>query len=290
MENRNSQKLENKIMSEIKSGKIKFRSRYLFLAEKLGLESAFVLSAVLAVLFFNLILFYLKSTDNLEYLSFGISGIYAFLESFPYLLVISFIFFLFLSGYFMMKDDFSYKKPFKYFAISLIAIVMIAGAVLTYTDISERIEQRAFSDGLSGKVLKPFLNRGMGLYRNGISGKISEISENYIIIEIPRGLQKVDLQNLKPDEKFGLEKNQFIVAIGERKNNIFIANQIRIVDENDMPMIGRGIRRGQIDNCNDLCPMRKGFIIENEEMKKCMDECFKLDEFRRRCFDGCSVK
>ena len=56
-----------------------------------------------------------------------------------------------------------------------------------------------------------------------------------------------------------------------------------------MPMIRRGIHRRQIDSCND-CPMQKGFIIENREMKECMDECFKLGEYRRRCFDGCSVK
>ena len=290
MENKDSKKLENKVMSEIKSGKVRLRSRYLFLAEKLGLESVFILSVILSVLFFNLVLFYLKSTGNLEYLGFGTSGIVAFLESFPYLLVIGFISFLFLAGYLMMKADFSYKKPFKYFALSLIVIVMLTGIVLAYTDVSEKIEQQAFSDGLSGVVLKPFLNRAVGLHRNGISGKIFEVSDDYIIMEIPSGLQKVDLKNLKLEEKLKLEKNQFVIAVGERKDDIFIAGQIRIVNETDMPMIGRGIRRGQRNNCNDLCQINNGFIIENEEMKKCMDECFELNEHRRRCFDSCATK
>ncbi|MCK4919235.1 MAG: hypothetical protein KAS01_02515 [Candidatus Pacebacteria bacterium] len=290
MENKDSTKLENKVMSEIKSGKVRLRSKYLFLAEKLGLESAFILSVILSVLFFNLVLFYLKSTGNLEYLGFGTSGIAAFLESFPYLLVIGFIFFLFLAGYLMMKADFSYKKPFKYFAVSLIVVVMLAGIVLAYTDVSEKIEQQAFSDGLSGVVLKPFLNRAVGLHRNGISGKIFEISDDYIVMEIPSGLQKVDLKNLKFEEKLKLEKNQFIIAIGERKDDVFLAGRIRIVNETDMPMIGRGIRRGQKNGCNDLCQINNGFIIENKEMKKCMDECFELNEYRRRCFDSCATK
>ncbi len=289
MENKHSKKLENKVMSEIKSGRVKLRSKYLFLAEKLGLESAFVLSVILSILFFNLFLFYLKSTDNLEYLGFGTSGIAAFLESFPYLLIIGFIFFLFFAGYLMMKSNFSYKKPFKYFVVSLVAIVIIVGAILTYTDVSEKIEQQAFSEDLSGIILKPFLNRGMELRKNGLSGKISEISEDYVVMEIPSGLQKVDVQNLSLDEKLELEKNKFIVVIGERGDDVFFAHQIRIVDENSIPMIRRGIHRGQINDCDSSRSRKNGFIIKNKEMKKCMDECFELSKYRRKCFDNCSV-
>ncbi|MCK4592570.1 hypothetical protein KAT63_04000 [Candidatus Parcubacteria bacterium] len=289
MENKNSKELENKIMSEIKSGKVRLRSKYLFLAEKLGLESAFVLSVALSILFFNLFLFYLKTTDNLEYLSFGASGIAAFLESFPYLLIISFIFFLFLAGYLMMKTDFSYKKPFKYFAVSLIAIIMTIGGVLAYTDMSEKIEEQAFSENLSGAILKPFLNRGMGLRKNGLSGKIFEVSDDYIIMEIPSGLQKVDTRNLKSKEELELDKDQFVVVIGERKGDIFIASQIKVVDENSMPMIKRGIYRGYRKNPSNSHLRQKGFLIQNEDMKKCMDECLELNEYRRKCFDSCSA-
>ena len=289
MENKNSQKLENKIMSEIKSGKVRLRSKYLFLAEKLGLESAFVLSVALSILFFNLFLFYLKTTDNLEYLSFGASGIAAFLESFPYLLIISFISFLFLAGYLMMRTDFSYKKPFKYFAVSLIAIVMIIGGALAYTDMSEKIEEQAFSENLSGAILKPFLNRGMELRGNGLAGKIFEVSDDYIIMEIPRGLQKVDVENLKSEGKSELDKNQFVIAIGERKGDIFIASQIRVVDENSMPMIRRGIYRNYKHNLMNSHLKQNRFLIQDEDMKKCMDECLKLNEYRRKCFDNCDT-
>ena len=289
MENKNSQKLENKIMSEIKSGKVRLRSKYLFLAEKLGLESAFVLSVALSILFFNLFLFYLKTTDNLEYLSFGASGIAAFLESFPYLLIISFISFLFLAGYLMMKTDFSYKKPFKYFAVSLIAIVMIIGGALAYTDMSEKIEEQAFSENLSGAILKPFLKRGIELRGNGLAGKIFEVSDDYIIMEIPSGLQKVDVENLKSEGKSELDKNQFVIAIGERKGDIFIASQIRVVDENSMPMIRRGIRRNDKHDPMNPHSKRNRFLIQDENMKKCMDECLELNEYRRKCFDDCSA-
>lgn len=281
-------------MSEIKSGKVKLRSKYIFLAEKLGLGSAFVLSVVLAVLFFNLFFFYLKTTDNLEYLSFGSDGIYAFLESFPYLLTVGFILFMFLAGYLISKTDYSYKKPFKYFAISLIFAIMIAGGVLAYTDIPEKIEERAFSDNASGAVFKPFLKRGIESRGGGVAGKISEIRDSYLIIETPFGAQNVDIGSLDPQivEKF--EKDRFIMAIGERKGDIFIARAVRIVDEERLPMIKRGIHRRFKQNTDNLFPMPillpvpPGHHLNyNEEDKKCVDGCVKANNFPEKCFEEC---
>jgi hypothetical protein len=48
----NDEKLENSIMGKIKSGQVKLKSKYVFLAEKLGLGTAFTLS-VLCQFFFS---------------------------------------------------------------------------------------------------------------------------------------------------------------------------------------------------------------------------------------------
>jgi preprotein translocase subunit SecG len=103
--------LEKNIMDKIKTGQVKLKSKYVFLAEKLGLGTAFTLSTVLSILLFNLTLFYMKETDNLQYLSFGKRGILAFLESFPYMLVVSFIILILLAGYLISKSEAGYKKP-----------------------------------------------------------------------------------------------------------------------------------------------------------------------------------
>lgn len=292
MNNETTPKLEDKIMSKIKNGQVKLRSKYIFLAEKLGLESAFILSIALSVLFFNLFLFYLKETDNLEYLSFGSAGIFAFLESFPYLLTVSFVLFLFLAGYLVSKIDYSYKKPFKYFALSLIFIVMVAGGVLAYTDISEKIEEQAFGNRAPGIFFKPFINRALEPRRGGIAGKISKIGDGYLIIETPVGAQNVDIENLdsRMVEKF--EKDQFIMAIGERKGDIFTARAMRIVDEERLPMIKRGIHRrfeGNMNNLNSM-PMPRDPLRYDEEAKRCMDDCIKTDEFPEKCFEECGDK
>ena len=63
--------LETKIMKKIKDDKISFRSKYVFLAQKLGLGGGFALSLVLAILFLNLAFFTMKASGTLEFLSFG---------------------------------------------------------------------------------------------------------------------------------------------------------------------------------------------------------------------------
>jgi len=296
MRNNNFQKLENGVMSKIKSGKVKLRSRYIFLAEKLGLGSAFILSFVLAALFFNLFFFYLKTTDNLGYLSFGSEGICAFLESFPYLLTVSFILFIFLAGYLLSKTDYSYKKPFKYFAISLIFAVIIAGGILAYTNVSEKIEEQAFSDLPPGYIFKPFLKRGIESRGGGIAGKISKVGKNYLIIETPFGAQNVDIKSLEPRAVEKFAKDQFIMAIGERSGDVFVARAARIVDEERLPMIKRGIHRRSKRDINDfdpmpmlISPMPKEPLRYNEEVKKCMDDCVKTGDFPGKCFEGCGA-
>ena len=88
--------LEQTIMSEITSGQLTMRSRFVILAQKFGMGSAVILTVLVAALVFTVILFYLVSADSLTYLEFGNPGIWAFLESFPFPLVITLILLIFL--------------------------------------------------------------------------------------------------------------------------------------------------------------------------------------------------
>ena len=142
--NETQNKIENEVMNKISSGKLQLRSKYIFLAEKLGIGSAFTLTILLAVLCFNLALFYLRASDNMAYLSFGSQGFLTFLESFPYLLVVALIILVFCAGWLIKKSDLSYKKPFGYFAVGLICFVVIGGIILTYTTVAGKIGQENF--------------------------------------------------------------------------------------------------------------------------------------------------
>ena len=74
----------------------------------------------------------------------------------------------------------------------------------------------------------------------GIVGRIFEIDGDYLIVETPHGLQNVSLKNLRCEQ---FKKDDFIIAIGQRKKDVFMAEKIQKIEPGRMPMIHRGIRR-----------------------------------------------
>lgn len=242
MENQNSN-VEDKIMAEIKSGRVRPRSKYVFLAEKLGLGSAFALSVLLAVLVLNLVLFYLKASDNLGYLTFGSRGWLAFLESFPYLPVTFLIVLVFVAGFIMKKSAIWYQKPFGRLAVGLVVAILALGVILTFTNIAERIENEAFGRRPAGALFRPFFGPGLKERGWGMTGRAVEIGEDVVRLQTPRGTETIDLTKLEMPLPQPLRAGMFVMAVGERTKDGFQARVIRIVDESDFKMIERGVHR-----------------------------------------------
>lgn len=238
MSDNKPQSIEDKIMADIESGKVKLRSKYIFLAEKFGLSSVVVLSILLAILFCNLALFYLRSTDNLVYLSFGKRGIYAFLESFPYLLVIGLIISIFAAGALIKKSGWFYKKPYTYTALSLLGGVIMIGAALSYTRVAEFIETQCYYNNMVTPVVSVFLHRNLGERSTGISGRVIEAKPDSLRLQTPREIRTV-IFAFPPVVRF--QPGVFVVAVGEWEGGAFRAYQIRIIDEEELPVIQRNI-------------------------------------------------
>jgi len=282
------EKLENSIMGKIKKGQIKIRSKYVFIAEKIGLGTAFALSVLLSVLLFNLILFYLKETDNLKYLSFGKFGVFAFLESFPYLLVIAFVLLIVLSGYLITKSDVSYKKPFGYLAAGLVVFIMVLGGFLTYTNLAHSFEIQARGGNVP---IRMFLKPLNDIRNNGIAGIVFEKGDNYLILETPYGLRRVGTGNI--EEIPQIDNGQFVIAVGAQEGHDFSAEQIKIVDRQDLPAIGRGIdfkfapfveNNLNEENIKSLPP---DLLYFNKQEQDCVKTCFNSDISIKDCFDLC---
>ncbi len=232
--------LENKILTDIKSGRLKLRSRYIFLVEKFSLGSIFILSLILIVFFLNLVLFYIRATGNLEYLSFGIDGLSAFLESFPYLLVISLIIFILIIGYFIKKNNLVYKLPFKYTALILLFIIILGSSALAYTDIANSLEQHVYKSEENIPFLKSFFNCSHHANNRGVMGIIQEVKPDELYIKTPHGFLTINLSEYQIQQDFKV--GQFIMAIGTRNKNFFIAKRVRIANQDNLPVINRHIR------------------------------------------------
>jgi len=266
--------LEDKVMSQIKSGHVQLRSRLMFLAEKLGMKGIFLLCASFAVIFFALVLFYLKQSDNLVYLSFGSRGLYAFLESFPYLLVVSFLILIFIAGFIIRQNGWLYKQSFGRLAFALVVFVVLLGGVLALTNIAEQIEQGMYNSHSAGQIIHPFLGRGLSNRARGLSGRVIEVGADFVNVQTPWEIIRVDMSALSLP--VDIEAGEFMIAVGHRQANGFVAEALHALEEDDMPMIGRGVRR-QFGNYRPMVP-------------GCLQACFGADTPSGTCREACFVK
>jgi len=231
--------LETKVMKKIKDEKINFRSRYIFLAKKLGLGGGLTLSLILAALFLNLAFFSMRVSGSLEFLSFGRIGILAFLESFPYHWILIGLAFFTIASAILSRYDLSYKKPFKLILSVLIVLILIAGIALAISGLNEAMEEKV----AQGKVplLQSFYRR-REIWKNGLVGTAMEIKKDGIVIETSEKkrvfieLTEDTLLPDGPDFKIG----DRIRAVGEWSKENFQAHALRFTNKGKRIMKGTG--------------------------------------------------
>lgn len=234
-------KLEERIMSEIKDKKIRIKSKYVFLAEKLGLGSGLVLSVILAVFFLNLGLFYVKSAGYLGYLNLGGSGLLAFLEALPYLWIIIFILFFILASFILKQYDISYKKHFGYLSLGMFVFIIFSGSIFAMSNINKKFEQKAFEG--NSYILRQLYGRGSGPMQFGAFGRIESINEKGMVIMTPHGKRMIlfeENKNFRPGD--------FIMASGFESNNGFEAKSVKLIDREHLFRIRHEIERRQLNH------------------------------------------
>lgn len=277
--------IEENIMNQIRGGKVKLRSKYLFLAEKVGSVGGFIFSLLFSIFLINLVLFYMKTTDNLEYLSFGRNGILAFLESFPSIFFLGGIIFTFAAGYFMAKNDISYKHPFVYMVFCLIAIVVLSSGVLASSGINDKFEEISQSNKKASIVLKPFFNKNINDRNRGIIGRVIEISSDSIKLrtinnEVMLALDRVKKSAIKDFFKLDIQEGDFIVAIGRGIEGEFMVFDIKEAENNRISLIRQRILNNQI---NDKCDFNRDERIDNSERIRCN---IIINDMKKKCGDG----
>lgn len=231
--------ITKKIMKKIRSGKVKVKPAYLILAEKYGVVGVIALLLTLAALTFNVVLFLLKRTGNLEFLSFGSLGVLAFLQAFPHLPIIIMLLGLFFAIRLLRYFDISYKKPFSFIVVLALFGVLGMGTILANTRINTKLENLPVARRIYGQRFG----------RNGFLGNIIEVKEGSLIIERFGTKERVEVF-LSDDTHFptgsNFEKGQDLRVVGTEKNGQFNAFGIRVMDENAPATRGvKGFRRLQ---------------------------------------------
>lgn len=234
--------LSKTVMRKIEKEGIKIRSKYLVLAEKLGLSSVFILSIIMSALFINLILFWLKTTQNLDFLSFGSLGVLAFLEFFSYLWLVVVVVLLIVASLLLKKYDISYKKPYKWLVLGILFLAVLTGGAVAVSGVNEELAQQV-SEGRFFP-LRPFYGRGYGMRRkNGIVGKVIKVNKDSLLVDVNGQSINVIFNNKTHfPEGQDFQTGDWVRAVGEQKESGFNAFGMRKMKRS--PQSFRKFRKG----------------------------------------------
>lgn len=214
--------VKEKVMQNIKSKKVKMRSHLVFMAEKLGLESALAGAIIFGALLISILFYFLKKTGVLKFLSLGTPGLKIFLLTLPYDYIALFIFFVILAIYFANQIELFCGKCERtdYFAVYFFIGSLILGIFFGVIGVGD------FFQGWSQKNIPR---------ESAICGKIQSFSEKEVLLEDEKGNKTrvfVTSPDLENNEKY--ETGKFFRAIGTRDandDNLFHAQVVRCCDE-----------------------------------------------------------
>lgn len=227
------------IISKIKSGGIKQRSRWFFALKTAGRALLVLVIGLTVVYFISWIFFSLNQTGARFLPGFGWRGWQAFLGIFPWATAgLIFVLFVVIEA-FLRKSGAVYKRPIIYsFGILIIACTLVGVTVNNATPFHRNFGSSVREAGI------PVFHRMYEVNERGPSliGKIIEISEEYLKILNPMNEEvMVDISKTRMPMEYELREGDLIVIGGIWKDGEIKSFGIKPVSP-DFPMMPPPIR------------------------------------------------
>ncbi len=204
--------IKTRVMADIKSKKVRMRSRLVFVVEKLGLEGALFLMVISGAVFVSLIFYFITSTRLEKFLGLGMPGAKVFFATLPYDYIIFFILALALAVYFANRIELFCGKCERTdtFAVWFFLGALALGIFFGVMGVG------SFLGGWSHNKIP---------HNAAIHGKIKNFMDNEVTVVDEEGdVIQVFLPSTKaPTKTDGYMTDKFLRAVGTRdKTNPFI--------------------------------------------------------------------
>ena len=263
-ENHNNRKqIREKVLEVIKNGQVKMRPKWHFILKAsliiTGAIAAFLISLYLA----SFIIFVLHQTGVWFAPAFGFPGFGILMSALPIVLIGVLLIFIAVIEILARRYSFTYRQPFLYSALGVIALVVVGGFAVAQTSLHRGLFIQASEDRLP--VVGGFY-RGFGeeQFEQIHPGVILSLDDGQWVLSNHRG----EVLNVLIDKKtafpFGEEFNEGdqVVVFGERVSSTVNAFGVRKVgDDVEWKIMhrSRDIRRPSRPGGNEIGPPIPGF-------------------------------
>ncbi len=135
--------LKKNILSKIDSGKIKMKPKIYFTAKTVIVLFAVIAAVVVLSFLVGFAVFSIRASSRLFLLGFGSAGIWTFLVTFPWLLLVTEIILLIFVDILLKYFKFAYKTPFIYLMAGTTVFVVLISFFTSTIPVHETLYQEA---------------------------------------------------------------------------------------------------------------------------------------------------
>jgi len=225
--------IADKIQHKIKKGELIMRSPFSIWIEKLSLDSGLIMIIILLILVSGLTFYWTNNNFELIFGGYGKYGLLSFVQSFPYFLLVLFVFLFVLLIFLFRKFDVSYKKPFIVIFSMIFSFVLLFGWISTQYPLGQKLYRNN----------EKRLRLGMTNSKNAILGTVIQMQKDLILIETTDSKQIKIIIDSNTHFSFGKpEIGNFIRSVGNWENENFKAIGVRVFGSS---LFGPGMMRNR---------------------------------------------
>jgi|GEM_PF-1447458 len=229
MENKNKQiNISDKVLDKIEQEDVKMRSKWFFIAEKLGLESGLLLSILVIIILLCFTLYIMDQKGAFEFTEFGPRGWPLIFANIPFELIILAVVFFIVSSFLIKQFDFSYRKPFYLISCGVLLLIGTIGAVLTWTGASHSM----FKKVVDSKMVKNYYENKTNIPPENDKAIIGRVvgydNKSIYLVTTNNRIIKINF-NKEPQ----VAQGQVIKIIGKKNGEMFQAEIIRVIKPNN---------------------------------------------------------
>ncbi len=196
MKNNKKIDITSEVLAKIESGQVKMRSKWRFLAEKIGLESGLLLAVVVFLLVLSLFLAYWQNQATQELLGFGMVGWRQVLRSAPYELVAFGLVLLLFINFLIKKFRWGYKRSWLvWIGVVVVGGTLIAGLVNHFNFLTA--VNKSFSPGQNRGMWGNYYYKRINYWQDKVrQGEVIGSSKYEWVIKVGENVYKIPKQNL----------------------------------------------------------------------------------------------
>lgn len=218
----NNTPIQSEVLGAIRSGAVKMRPKWHFVLRALLAAFGSIILLLTVVYLASFIVFVLRQSGAIFVPAFGLRGVYAFLVSVPWILIVFLFAFIVILELLVRRYAFTYRRPLLYSAVAVLGVMMVGGYTVAMSPLHAKMS--TYAEQKQVPVAVDFYRvYGHSRVKQIHAGTIDEFAPSSFILVTRRGellTVLVTQQTRFVPRRVQLSNGDTVVVLGPREVNV----------------------------------------------------------------------